>query len=61
MQAVGGRKKGRVYGMGSKAHVIPSRSTGPPPPSSPTALADMTQLRNEVSAMVHAAVKGRHR
>ena len=59
VQAVGGRKNGRVYGMGSEAHVIPSRPIGPPPPQPPpTAHIDMTQLRNEVSGMVHAAIKG---
>ena len=57
VQTVGGRKKGRVYGMGSEAHVIPSRSIGPPPPP-PIAHADMTQLHNEASGMVHAVVGG---
>lgn len=58
MQAVGGRKKGRAYSMGSETHVIPFRSTGPLPLLSPTAYANMTQLHNEVSRMVHVAIGG---
>ena len=47
LEVAGGKKKGRVYGMGSEAHIIPgsyhvlSPSPPPPPPqSSSISLAD---------------------
>ncbi|XP_052190673.1 uncharacterized protein LOC127800222 isoform X2 [Diospyros lotus] len=55
LEVAGGKKKGRVYGMGSEAYVIPGSyhmlSPSPPPPhSSSISLAD--QIQQAVSAAI---------
>ncbi|XP_052183624.1 uncharacterized protein LOC127795774 [Diospyros lotus] len=55
LKVAGGKKKGRVYGMGSEAYVIPGSyhmlSPSPPPPqSSSISLAD--QIQQAVNAAI---------
>jgi len=65
LEVVGGKKKGRVYGMGLEAHVIPgsyhvlSQSLPPPPPqSSSISLAD--QIQQAVSSAINATIEPFH-
>ncbi|XP_052176603.1 uncharacterized protein LOC127790912 [Diospyros lotus] len=61
LEVAGGKKKGHVYGMGSKAHVIPgsyhvlSPSPPPQPPQSSISLAD--QIQQAISCAINAAIK----
>ncbi|XP_052177589.1 uncharacterized protein LOC127791652 [Diospyros lotus] len=61
LEVAGGKKKGRVYGMGSEAHVIPgsyhvlSPPPPPPPPQSSISLAD--QIQQAVSCAINAAIE----
>jgi len=64
LEVAGGKKKGRVYGMGSEAHIIPgsyhvlSPSPPPPPPQSSISLAD--QIQQAVSSVITAAIQPFH-
>ena len=63
LEVAGGKKKGRVYGMGSEAHIIPSfyRVLSPSPlplQSSSISLAD--QIQQAVSCAINAAIQPFH-